>query len=319
MAFNRSEFEAFYRFLKSSSLDPDINKRSIAENFLLEERLTGEREESYHSYIESPPQEETWATGHENYVIEKIHIRPGSPNVPETFKRINGLNLRANFNDDQYIVRLESIGRFLERFGGKSANEMMTHFNEFIKNPADRDNANVIKDFLFKWNRNRDHRPIFAGFWGEVKNIFTDAAGSRIETKDWPNRIRDSFGLGGLNPNDGEHIPVLLLRYRVREVIEFYNDNNSHMAIPTVLDGRFSSYFYPTPKKDEWNTGQVLDLNTGDEDDYSFYSEILHSFIEYEPKFIYDAGWITGSPGKTLEEAREIHMKYLAEEFENSL
>jgi hypothetical protein len=44
MAFERPRFESFYQLLETISRSSDIEIRCIAENFILEERLTMERE-----------------------------------------------------------------------------------------------------------------------------------------------------------------------------------------------------------------------------------------------------------------------------------
>lgn len=314
MAFERPGFESFYRLIKETSRHPDIRKRCIAENFILEERLTEEREDNYGKHFEKPVNEETWDDGHEDYVYKRIYSSSG---IPETFEDINKPNLLPAFDSDQYLVRLEDIGR-LNRLYAKTAVEIMKHFSDFLKDPETLESANIIKSFFSAWNKKRDYRPIFAGFWGDVKDIFTDAAGNRVENEDWADRLRNRFGLGHMDPKDGEPIPVLMFRYRVRDVIECHTDEPNLFAVPTVLDGRFSYYFCPTPGKG-WNHGQVLDLSTGDENNYSLYCEILHRFIEYKPEFLYKAGWITRSPGKTLENARRIHLEYLKDEFGNRI
>ncbi len=84
MAFERTKFVDFAGFLKSESGNPDIEKRIVAENFILEERLTEQREDSYKDsydkYIPSSP-DSGWKGRHENYLAEKIHIKPGTPEI----------------------------------------------------------------------------------------------------------------------------------------------------------------------------------------------------------------------------------------------
>ncbi len=314
MAFERPGFESFYQLIEETSRHPEIRKRCIAENFILEERLTKEREDSYGEHLENPVNKDTWDHGHEDYVDKRIYSRSG---IPETFEDINKPNLLPVLDGDQYLVRLEDIGR-LSSLYGKPTDEMMKHFSDFITDPETPGNEDIIKGFFSAWNKKRDYRPIFAGFWGDIKDIFTDAAGSRVENEDWADRLRNRFGLGHMDPKNGESIPVLMFRYRIRDVVECHTGDTNHLAVPTVLDSRFSYYFCPTPGSG-WNHGQVLDLSAGDENNYSLYCEILHRFIEYKPEFLYNAGWITRSPGKTLENARKIHLEYLKDEFGNRI
>jgi len=109
----------------------------------------------------------------------------------------------------------------------------------------------------------------------------------------------------------------LMFRYQVKDVLQFSRGDANVFAIPTVLDSRFSPFFCPTPKNG-WNEGQALDLSSGDDDNYSIYREILHRAIEFKPEFLYNAGWITKSPGRTFERARKIHFEFLLDSFENN-
>ncbi|MDQ1351634.1 MAG: hypothetical protein QG657_1939 [Acidobacteriota bacterium] len=314
MAFKQTKFADFAGFLESETKNPDIEKRIIAENFLLEERLTEQREDSYETHQPSPSDLKSWKNKHENYLESKIHIRPGTP---ETFTPVNHVNLFPSLEETQYLVRLENADR-VKRFFGGTLDEMMKVFKEYLKNPQDVGKRNIVKDIIYKWNRDRDLRPLFAGFWGEVKDIFEDAAGNRINDKNWANRLRDRFGLGHMTPIEGAPIPVLLFHYPVMDIPQPDPNNTKKFAVPTVLDGRLSPFFCPTPKKG-WTEGQALDLSEGDDGDYSINSEILHYHIEYKPEHLLMAGWITQPPGRVLEKARKIHMELLSDDFETNV
>jgi hypothetical protein len=313
MAFERQKFDLFTELLKSNAKGSDIEMRCNAENFLLEERLTEAREDNYEEFLKYPVDKDSWYNVHKNYVYQKIYIKL---ETPETFADINNPNL-ISIDVDQYLVRLENVSELSRLYGG-TLDQMMKQLQDFAKNPKKPENQNITKDFFYKWNRKRDRRPLFSGFWGEVKDIFTDEHGNPIENKDWANQLRDRFGLGHLDPGNDEPIPVLVFRYQVKDVFPFNPDNPKVIAIPTVLDSRLSSFFCSTPKKG-WNEGQALDLSSGDENDYRINSEILHMGIEYNPEFLYNAGWITKSPGKTLEQARKIHLDLLIDSFKNKL
>ena len=115
---------------------------------------------------------------------------------------------------------------------------------------------------------------------------------------------------------NGEPIPVLLLRYRVGDVLNAASGETKITATPTVLDSGWGPFFCPTPV-DGWNEGQALDLSPGGEKKYLLNCEILHRHIEYQPSYLYRAGWITNSPGKTCEKARKIHLEFLQTDFKN--
>ncbi len=283
----------------------DFEYRAIAENFILEERLTEEREDSYAHYVVSPQDWGDWKFGHENYVSDKITLRKGTP---ETFTNLNGPNLLPEIEQEQFLVRVENLTELAERAQyDNDIAQLIDDITRFLEDRTNQEAADVVEDFLSDCNKYRDLRPTFVGFWGEVKDLLDG------NDEHWPNKLRDRFGLGRLDPI-GEPIPVLLLRYRVSDVVAAQPEERNFAAIPTILDSRMYSFFCPTPRN--LSRGLTLDLAPGTEDDYNFSSEILHRYIEYKTSYVYRLGWITECPGKTCEEARRIHFKYLSDDFE---
>jgi len=310
MAFKRNKFNTFYQLLKDANQNSHlVEEYAIAENFILEERLTNEREDNYGKHVNASVDIEDWYGNHEDYIDDKINIHSG---IPETFQKDNNSNLLNNIDKDQYLVRVEKIN-WPSIILGEDINQMVDYLNDFLKNV---NYSNIIEKFLSDWNKERDFRPIFVGFWGEVKDIFTDTNGNEINNDDWANQLRNRFGLGHLDPMNGESIPVVLLRYRVKDVLNGASEETKIAAVPTVLDSSWSPFFCPTPA-DGWNEGQSLDLSPGDENEYSLNCEILHRFIEYKPSYLYRTGWINEAPEKTCEEARKIHLKFLRDDFKN--
>jgi len=309
MAFQRREFSTFYQLLKDTNRNSHPEECPVAENFILEERLTEQREDNYGEHINSSVNIDNWMLGHKNYISDKINVHSGTP---ETFTNRNNPNLLNNIEQDQYMVRLEAIN-WPSSLMGKDINQMVDYLRDFVENTG---NPDIIRKFLADWNKERDLRPIFAGFWGEVKDIFTDPTGDEINNDDWANQLRDRFGLGHFDTLDGEPIPVVLMRYRVRDVINAASGETKIIAVPSVLDGDWSPFFCPTPT-DGWNEGQSLDLSPGGENQYSLNCEILHRFIEYQQSYLYRTGWINRPPGKTCEEARKIHLELLQHDFKN--
>lgn len=310
MAFQRRKFSTFYQLLKDTNRNSHAEECSVAENFILEERLTEQREDNYGEHINSSVGIDNWVLGHKNYISDKINVYSGTP---ETFTNYNNVNSLNNIEEDQYLVRIEAID-WPSSLIGKDTNQMVDYLKDFVENAG---NPDIIKKFLADWNRERDLRPIFVGFWGEVKDIFTDTIGKEINNDDWANQLRDRFGLGHFDPLIGEPIPVLLMRYRVGDVINATSGETRITAVPTVLDSDWSPFFCPTPAHG-WNEGQTLDLSPGDENEYSLNCEILHRCIEYQPSYLYRTGWINRPPGKTCEEARKIHLEFLQDDFESS-
>lgn len=306
MAFFRTKFNTFYQFLKNTKQGLHPEERAVAENFILEERLSESREDSYEENLKSPSNIEDWLNCHEEYLENKINV---CSDTPETFTLLNKQNLLPKIDEDQFIVRLENISRPCSIWG-IDTNKMIDYLNNYVEY------KDIVDKFLVEWNDGRDFRPIFAGFWGEVKDIFSESDENEIQNEDWPNQLRDRFGLGHLDPKNGEPIPVLLLRYRVSDVLKADSGNIETIAVPTVLDSGWGPFFCPTPQ-DGWNEGQTLDLSHGNEDDYSLTCEIIHKFIGYEDSYLYRAGLITKPPGKTCEEARKIHLEFLRNDFKH--
>ena len=307
MAFQRGKFRNFFKMLKMlQASNPE--ERTIAENFILEERLTETREDSYANYITSPQELDYWNKEHENYLSYKIKLLQGQ-GTPETFADLNSPNLLPEIEQDQFLVRLENLAELakIAQYDNDVA-LLIDYITRFLEDRTDQDAVDVIEKFLSDCNRYRDLRPTFVGFWGEVKNLLDE------NDKHWPNKLRDCLGLGHFDPMNGEPIPVLLLRYRVADVVAAKYEERNFAAIPTVLDSRMSPFFCPTPRQ-SWNEGQTLDLRPGTENDYAFGCEILHRYIEYNISYICRFGWITESPGKTFEEARRIHLEYLQDDF----
>lgn len=303
MAFQRDKFTSFFNLIRTVR-DSYPEYQAIAENFILEERLIEEREGSYAHYVVSSQNLNEWKFGHEEYLDNKITLHKGTP---ETFTNLNVPNLLTKIEQEQSLVRVENLDSLLKLTPSIDDVTLLTdRISGFLENPEDQKAADFVEKFLSEWNENRDLRPIFVGFWDEVKGIF-DA-----NDKHWANKLRDRFGLGHFAPK-GKSIPVLLLRYELTDVLAAQPDERNFAAIPTVLDSNMSPFFCPTPAS--WNKGQTLDLVPSAANAYKFYYEILHRYIEYKPSYIYRLGWITEPPGKTCEEARRIHFEYLRDDF----
>lgn len=305
MAFQRMEFRSFFELLRGVQED-QFGDREIAENFILEERLTEAREDSYMGYITSPHERSDWLSGHKKYLAARIKLGQHQ-GFPETFTDLNSPNLLPELDPDQFLVRLENLAELAKLAREDySIDPLADSMTTFLRDSTDREAEAIVEAFLSDCNRARDLRPIFVGFLGEVEDLLD-------EDDDWANRLRDRLGLGRFDPMNGEPIPVLLLRYRVADVIAVRPRDANVAAIPTVLDSEMNPFFCPTPE--DWTEGQTLDLTAGD--DYAVNCEILHRYIEYRTSYVYRVGWITESPGRTCEETRRIHLSLLGDDFEH--
>jgi len=305
MAFQRPQHRFLFDLMPAARLS-HWEERAAVENFVLEERLTEAREDSYAQYVSAPADLGEWRFAHENYVSAKI--RTGAP---ETFGNLNQPNALPDLEPDQFVLRVENLAQLI-KLAHQDDGELTLlsdHLQKLIIDRNDHDAMHVAAEFLTDCNRARDHRPLFVGFWGEVKDLFEP------DRPNWPERLRDRFGLGHFDPMNGEPIPILVLRYRISDVLAALPQDRNFAAIPTVLDGSLSPFFCPTPQA--WHEGQTLNLSPGTANDYAFTCEILHRFVAYQPAFVYRVGLLAASPGKTGEEARSIHVQYLQDDLKN--
>lgn len=311
MAFQKTKFNSFYQLLKTTIKNSHPEQRAFAENFVLEERLTEQREDSYETHITTPANIGDWKERHEGYISEKVYVVSGTP---ETFTEHNQPNLLSKLDENQYLVRLEDVTHLSSALA-LTNNLIIDHLNAFIKDPGDKTAHDIVEKMLADWNMKRDRRPIFVGFWDEVEDLFIDSEGKERKNPDWANLLRDRFGLGHYDPMNGEPIPVLLLRYRVSDVLNSDSAETKIAAVPNVLDSKWSPFFCPTPVNG-WKEGQSLDLTACD-DDYNLNCEIIHRYITYQASYFKYVGWITKSPGRTCEEARRIHLSLLQNDFKH--
>jgi hypothetical protein len=83
------------------------------------------------------------------------------------------------------------------------------------------------------------------------------------------------------------------------------------LAIPTVLDGRFSAAFCPAPKGEQF--GHVVDLSARLE---SPARELVHPFFQLKVDQLFRVGYIRRPIPHDLGEARAAHILYLREQCE---
>lgn len=193
MAFQRDKYNNFFQLLKRIQSTAHPEEQAIADNFILEERLTDEREDSYATFLISLRDLDDLKFDHENYVARKVKIpdkRKRLQETPETFSSINTPNLLPEIEQDQYLVRVENLVQLAKVAQYEDdINLLVNYFENFIKNPKNKNVADIVKDFLLDCNRNRDLRPSFVGFWGEVKDLLEQ------NDDDWANKLRDRFGI----------------------------------------------------------------------------------------------------------------------------
>ena len=93
MAFTRAEYPHLFDLMQTGAGYPDAETRAIGENFILEERLTAEREQGYTGTVGEPVDVDDWADKHLTYVDQRIYLRRSMRGrQPETFAQANAPN-----------------------------------------------------------------------------------------------------------------------------------------------------------------------------------------------------------------------------------
>ena len=108
---------------------------------------------------------------------------------------------------------------------------------------------------LAQWARNAEIRPTFAALYEDVETILGGSSG-------WEDRLRDALGLAHCDPGQrGPVIEILVFRYPVSVVPRLRGLDDAHrpLAVPTVLENRFSAAFCPAPQGNA--SGYVVDLS----------------------------------------------------------
>ncbi|MFD1626518.1 hypothetical protein [Azospirillum griseum] len=272
-----------------------------ADNVAFEEILSAER---VAGYVAHPSVTPDWAEHHSGYVGARIN-RSGRA-VPETFEAINGPAHLNRLDENQFIVRVEAVDWVLKEKGLSVA--QLVGWWAVVKgaakaDPHEREEAQDSLDELFDvWNRKRDNRPIFAGFEGDVADD--------LAALDWPNRLRDRWGLGHYAPFSGQSITVLLMRYAVRDVVKTVaKRGGAAFARPTALDGGLNDWFFSAPKGVSF--GRAMDLQP-DGNCERHVAEILHQRIDYRVSHAARLGAITAPlPAVSLRQRRNDHLACL--------
>lgn len=274
---------------------------AYADNFAFDGRVGVNRQTAYRRHPDKTG-DGSWDSHHRAYVANRVNVTRGE--VPDTFLPANADCHRADIDGNQSIIRLEeidwvlkalSIGldkfvRWIELAGGKSG----------AKPQEVGDACDALDDFVEKWNARRDSRPIFAGFEREVM--------AELERPDWPNLLRDRWGLGHYDPPPGTSIPVLLMRYDAKDVIAQVRNAGVGVpfAYPTAYDAGFGPYFFPAPAGLEF--GRAMDLQSDANCDRHI-AEILHRRIDYRRKDIWRPGAISAPrPAGSLRNRRNEHL-----------
>jgi hypothetical protein len=296
--------------LADASTDPD--ERAQLENFALDERPAAESQQTYNGHLGTRPLTtlDSWQNRHNRVHLKKeLQLDLSNTRRPLTFRPENDANRLPRVGPNLYLVRLEGAAWPCSLLAGASPEKVRAAIKTLDKD--DGKSRDYLQRLSVEWNRQRDQRPQYATTWEEVDDILADET-----SPDWAEHLRDRLGLGDYDPGaGGEPIPVLLMRYTVAEASAVW-EGQGHPAVPTMLDGPLSRFFYPTPIPaldcHEAVYGHTLNLApVAAENDYSMGVELLHPRFDYRPGHFYRVGYIKRPIGLSLEKARSFHLPWL--------
>ena len=189
--------------LRVAYADAEPARRAYCENYLFEERVAGPRQTDYESELPDGIQDfDGWDGWHrDSWLWDRMH-RP----VPQTFTAINTVAAHAKeLNEQQYLVRVESL-KYALGTTGYSLDEVAGCLRGADPSGKFRDEDSQATLELICTSLNDNPyavRPRFAGFLEDIEDS--------LNTDDWPDRLRDRFGLAHHDPRDSEPIPIALM------------------------------------------------------------------------------------------------------------
>lgn len=306
--------------LESLNLGGEAVSVAYAHNYLFEERVSLERQRRYEKgFAPAKTELKAWKNSHKKYCSLKIKVSGGD--VPETFLEMNRDALLSVWDENQFVVRMERLDGIFSALSALDYNlpqmaEQWEIWKETKDKPSEKEKGEDAKAFLDnfcnQWNGLRDNRPLFAGFYDELKED--------IESDAWPKRIRNRLGLSHYNPGLKKTIPVALMRYPAGCILKGPGrpEKDRAFSVPTVLDGELNTHFFPSPRSEGY--GRTLDLEP-DPNGERLVSEILHRRMDYSPDHFHKFGEITTpipkrDRGNALAELRNQHLFLLRVESE---
>lgn len=274
----------------------DDRERAEMHNISFEERLDQHRLDDFERSVTSP------CADHLNLRRQisdfvTTYVEVATPHVPATFQTQNSSASMREMSPEQKLLRIENITRHLANSGFT-----LTGLEESLSSTGP---AHLAKSqvFLDQWNLARDNRPTFAAFKDQLLPEIADDA--------WPHRLRDRLGLAHYSAAGGP-VVVALIEYTVDEVLSEARrspDIVHPFCVPTFLDSKPSSQFFPTPR--ELPAGAPMALFEIWSDD-ELIVEVLHSRLTYHSQHIVKLGEITSDgPEFVFRSMRDNHLAAL--------
>ena len=220
--------------LQTACAGSDPSWAAYGENYLFEERVARQRQADYESALGTQAADgAAWDYWHrDQYLPRAIHRE-----VPETFTALNAAAAHtADLGEDQWLVRVEKLTHALGDTG-LTVDQLEVILAVATGASTDpkfnmTDAESELQGVCDSLNRNPNGvRPRFAGFLQDLEDS--------LRLPDWPDQVRDRFGLAHLDPGPGAVVPIALMRYPVRDILKAARrqpDAVHPICVPTVLD-----------------------------------------------------------------------------------
>ena len=288
---------------------PDDLIRANADNFRWDERLSPQRVALFEQlpYVPSGNSWDDLVDSYVRYFVDRMEW-DGRGAITDPFRPENGGAALEQLPDDKRelvrLVRIEPTLRAvgLETAAFQGAVDLYTKSGGNVADAAVRDARAVIEVFLNAWNAFEHRAPSFVGF---ALDVAPD-----LKESDALVRLRDRFGMGKWHVAPGaEPIPVMLLRYPVRAVVNAalpYCDPVATFRVPTVFDANLYEYFFPAPTP--LPIGRTVHLG-GRLDESALTCELIHLPVNITLEQIVTVGKIDCPiPDVALGRLRDVHL-----------
>ena len=282
--------------LDESVTSTDLRARAEAHNIAFEERLDRIRLDALEKSIHGPCSDYgDLRRALTNFVTTYVEV--AEPHVPPTFRTENSGASMTQPSPEQSLVRLENVTRHIANTG-----RTLADLERSLASTDPTEEA-TLEDFLDQWNRARNNSPTFAAFKDQLLFEIGDA--------EWEHKLRDRLGLAHYSAAGGP-LDVVLMEYTVEAVLTEAGrspDIAYPFCVPTFLDSRPSSQFFPTPKELPAGAPMALFEIWSDE---QLIAEVLHSRLTYRRHHIAKFGQIaTDGPMADFKSVRNNHLAVL--------
>jgi len=317
--------DQFDEFLQSLAQELSLgNRRFIARNFLLDEGVCSERETTYEraGVMRRHADLNDWQEMHGKYLFSEVYLRRPHPmptqidrtdenNCPETFRHQIAFRDFGAVDIGLDIIRVQDIPlRLVRRAGFDSVDELTDLARNVLADPFAISLIQRLDSALELWTRSLDLRPMWAGFWEDLWDLF--GPDTSRDSPEWANELRDRFGLYHLNPamRSAVEIPIFVFRYPVRILPYLRGERDLRpIAIPTVLDGQFNEAFCPAPKDEPCGFTLYLGKQGG-----TLRREFLHPSVQFQAQHLFRVGTVTSPVPADLSDARAQHLQRICVE-----